>query len=116
MELDEARNRCSEAVNKLAEAMSLMGVAISEILICMGEMLSAVYKQWIEDVDFSSLTELVERWKFEEQRQKEDRQKALELKLVSKRVVELSKSKRTKVQKKNMARIRKELMLYEKRR
>ena len=105
-----------EAVDKLAEAMSLMGAALKEVLLCVGEMMSAVCKQWLENVDFSSLDELVERWKFEEQRQEEDRQKVSELKLVSKRVVKLSKSKRTKVRKKNMARIRKELRLYEKRR
>lgn len=115
MELDEARDRCSEAVDKLAEAMSQVGEAISEMLLCMGGMLSAICKQWLESVDLSSLAELVERWKLEEQRREEDRQKVLELKLVSKRVVKLSKSKRTKVRKKNMARIRKELKLYEKR-
>lgn len=89
VELDEAWNRCSVAADKLAEAMSQVGAA---------------------------MTKLVELWKLEEQRQEEDRQKASELKLVSKRVVKLSKSKRTKVRKKNMARIRKELRLYEKRR
>lgn len=115
MELDEARDRCSEAVDKLAEAISQMGVAFREMLLCMGEMVSAVCKQWLESVDLSSLAELAERWKLEEQRREEDRQKVLELKLVSKRVVKLSKSKRTKVRKKNMARIRKELKLYEKR-
>lgn len=116
MELDGARDRCSEAVDKLAEAMSQVGAAISEMLLCIGEVLSAVCKQWLEKVDFSSLDELVERLEFEEQRREKDRQKALELELVSKRVVELSKDKRTKVRKKNMARIRKELRLYEKRR
>lgn len=115
MELDEAWDRCSEAVDKLAEAMSQVGEAISKMLLCMGEMLSAVCKQWLESVDSSSLAGLAERWKLEEQRREEDRQKVLELKLVSKRVVKLSKSKRTKVRKKNMARIRKELKLYEKR-
>ena len=116
MEVDEARDRCSEAVDKLAEAMAQTGTALREMLLCMNEMVSAICKQWLEDVDFSSLTELAERWKLEEQRQKEDRQKASELKLVSKRIVKLSKSKQPKIQKKNMARIRKELRLYEKRR
>ena len=115
MELDEARDRCSEAVDKLAEAMFQMGVALRKMLLCVGEMVSAVCKQWLESVDLSSLAELAERWKLEEQRREEDRQKVLELKLVSKRVVKLSKDKRTKVRKKNMARIRKELKLYEKR-
>lgn len=116
VEFDEARDRCSEAVDKLAEAMSQMGAALIEMLLCMGGMVSAVCKQWLETVDFSSLAELVERGKLEDQRQEEDRQKALRVKVVSKRVVKLSKSKRTKVRKKNMARIRKELRLYEKRR
>lgn len=115
MELDEARDRCSEAVDKLAETMFQVGVALREILLYMGEMISAVCKQWLERVDLSSLAGLAERWKLEEQRREEDRQKVLELKLVSKRVVKLSKDKRTKVRKKNMARIRKELKLYEKR-
>lgn len=116
MELDEARDRCSEAVDKLAEAMSQVGAAISEMLFCMGEMVLAVCKQWLEKAYLSSLNELVEQWKFEIQEQEKDRQKALELKLVSERVVKLSKGKRTKTRKKNMARIRKELRLYEKRR
>lgn len=89
VELGEAWGRCSVAANKLAEAISQVGAA---------------------------MTKLVELWKLEEQRQEEDRQKVSELKLVSKRIVKLSKSKRTKVRKKNMARIRKELRLYEKRR
>lgn len=114
MELDEAWDRCSESVDKLAEAMSQVGEAISEMLLSMGEILSAVCKQLLGTIDLSSLAELGERWKLEEQRLEEDRQKALELKLVSKRIVKLSKSKRTKVRKKNMNRIRKELELYEK--
>lgn len=100
---------------ELAEAMFQMGAALREMLLCMGEMVSAICKQWLESIDLSSLAELVKGWKLEEQRQEEDRQKASELKLVSKRVVKLSKDKRTKVRKKNMARIRKELKLYEKR-
>lgn len=114
MELDEAWDRCSESVDKLAEAMSQVGEAISEMLLSMGEILSAVCKQLLGTIDLSFLAELGERWKLEEQRLEEDRQKALELKLVSKRIVKLSKSKRTKVRKKNMNRIRKELELYEK--
>ena len=123
MELDgavdrcsEAVDRCSEAVDQLAEAISQVGVAIREMLLRVGEMLSAVCKQWLGNVDFSSLAELVERLKLEEQRREEDRQKASELKLVSPRVVRLSRSKRAKVRKKNMARIRKELKQYGKRR
>ena len=115
MESEVDWDRCSEAVDQLAEAISQVGEAISGMLLSMGELLSAVCKQWLESVDLSSLAELAERWKLEEQRREEDRQKVLELKLVSKRVVKLSKDKRTKVRKKNMARIRKELKLYEKR-
>lgn len=115
VELDEAWGRCSEAGDKLAEAMSQMGEALRELLLSMGEMVSALGKRWLEDIDLSSFAELAEWWKLEGRRQEEDRQKALELKLVPKRVVELSKNKRTKVRKKNMNRIRKELRLYEKR-
>ena len=115
MESEVSWDRCSEAVDQLAEAMSQMGEALRELLLSMGEMVSALGKRWLENIDLSSFTELAEWWKLEGRRQEEDRQKALELKLVSKRVVELSKSKRTKVRKKNMARIRKELRFYEKR-
>lgn len=115
MELDEALGRCSESVDKLVEAIFQVGEAISEMILSMGELLSAVCKQGFEDINLSSLAELGERWKLEEQRREEDRQKASELKLVSKQVVKLSKSKRTKIRKKNMNRIRKELKLYEKR-
>lgn len=116
MELDGTGERYHEAVDNLGKAILQVGVAMGELLYCMGEVLSAACKQLVESVDLSFLTELLERYRLEEQRREEDRQKALELELVSKRVVKLSKSKRAKVQKKNMARIRKELRLYEKRR
>lgn len=116
MEPDEIEERYHGAVDNLGKAILQVGVAMGELLYCMGEVLSAVCKQLVESTDFSFLTELLERYRLEEQKREEDRQKALKLELVSERIVKLSRSKRYKVRKKNMSRIRKELRLYEKRR
>lgn len=115
MELKEANGKFPEDVDKLAETMSQVGTAMWEMLLCLSEIFSAACKQWLSTVDLSPLTELIALMRLEEQRQEEDRLKAMELRLVSGKVVKLSKDKRTKVQKKNMARIRKEIRLYEKR-
>lgn len=100
-DLSDEMNRLSEAFAKVGEGFAMaakaIGDAFSKVLIDLTPMME-------------SLTRLIESIK----RDDADRTKALELGLVSYKVVQLS-YRRDRTGKKNMNRIRKELKLYGKR-
>lgn len=102
VDFSEEMNRLSEAFVKIGEGFGIAAKAI-------GDAFSKVLMSLTSMPMMESLTRLIESIK----RDDADRTKALELGLVSHKVVQLS-YRRDRTGKKNMNRIRKELKLYEK--
>ena len=102
-DFSDEMNRLSEAFDKIGEGLGMTAKAI-------GDAFSKVLMGLTPMPMMESLTRLIESIK----RDDADRTKALELGLVSHKVVQLS-YRRDRTGKKNMNRIRKELKLYGKR-
>ena len=102
-DLSVEMNRLSEAFAKMSEEFGMAAKAI-------GDAFSKVLMGLTPMPMMESLTRLIESIK----RDDADRAKALELGLVSHKVVQLS-YRRDRTGKKNMNRIRKEINIYEKR-
>lgn len=98
----------SDEMNRLSEAFAKMGEGLAMAVKAIVDAFSKVLVGLTPTME--SLTRLIESLK----RDDADRAKALELGLVSHKVVQLS-HRRNRTGKKNMNRIRKEINIYEKR-